>query len=157
MLVIRVINEPGCGHEHLCELSESSDVFNKGSRLHPALALSNEEDSVIVSKGDGGWIMKRCESAHLHSLGSEIAPSCVRHTCAISSTGPTVVPCFLFNVGASTAWMARAISLSRQVVQSSKCVVLRRCPCKKSRLIQWTCPEMFGQLAWKIHRSSGAS
>jgi len=60
MLVIRVINEPGCGHEHLCELSESSDVFNKGSRLHPALALSNEEDSVIVSKGDGGWIMKRC-------------------------------------------------------------------------------------------------
>jgi len=64
ILTIRVINEPGPDHDHLCELSDkmraSEQVFAKGVRLHKEDALHDQNSMSAVSKGDGGWIMKKC-------------------------------------------------------------------------------------------------
>eukprot|EP00967_Tisochrysis_lutea_P063345 scaffold81689_cov34-Tisochrysis_lutea.AAC.3 len=63
ILTIRVINEPGPDHDHLCELSDkmraSEQVFAKGVRLHKEDALHDQNSMSAVSKGDGGWIMKK--------------------------------------------------------------------------------------------------
>lgn len=52
VLTLRVINEPGDGHERLCML-RTDRIFEKGARFHP-------QNLSVVSKGDGAWIMRKC-------------------------------------------------------------------------------------------------
>ncbi|KAL7573496.1 hypothetical protein ACA910_019813 [Epithemia clementina (nom. ined.)] len=75
MLTVKVINEPGPGHEKLLQDPEESSrsVFKAGKRLHNAI---NHDHSVSphheggsnsdyyggcrLSSGDGAWIMQKC-------------------------------------------------------------------------------------------------
>jgi len=61
-LTFRVINEPGPRHADLCKLTRVNEqVFSKGRRLHlPSDMVDSQNATARVSKGDGGWIMKRC-------------------------------------------------------------------------------------------------
>eukprot|EP00962_Isochrysis_galbana_P043610 scaffold16668_cov119-Isochrysis_galbana.AAC.4 len=62
--MVRVENEPGIGHAHLLEMQgEAGFVFQKGVQLHADARHMNptEFTSSTISKGDGGWIMMRCE------------------------------------------------------------------------------------------------
>ena len=52
MLTLRVINEPGDGHERL-RMLKTDRIFEKGARFHP-------QNPSVVSKGDGAWIMRKC-------------------------------------------------------------------------------------------------
>jgi len=67
---IRVINEPGPSHAdmvrnfHSQGASFSSRVFAKGTQLHNADdQIDQANGTARVSKGDGGWIMKKCADA----------------------------------------------------------------------------------------------
>eukprot|EP00967_Tisochrysis_lutea_P097289 scaffold142836_cov32-Tisochrysis_lutea.AAC.4 len=66
-MTIRVINEPGPRHAELVRLSEegahrvNDRVFAKGTRLHSTSdRIDYANATARVSKGDGGWIMKKC-------------------------------------------------------------------------------------------------
>lgn len=58
-LTIRVINEPGVGHEALMALHDCNVVFAKGTRFHTA-AMTPSTATARTSKGDGAWIMAKC-------------------------------------------------------------------------------------------------
>jgi hypothetical protein len=65
ILTLRVSNQPGVGHAHLQKVYEKGGavlVFEKGKQLHTDARYINATDltSSTVSKGDGGWIMRRC-------------------------------------------------------------------------------------------------
>ncbi len=53
-LTLRVINEPGEGHERMRGM-DPGQIFDKGARFH-----ESQRGLVMVSKGDGAWIMKKC-------------------------------------------------------------------------------------------------
>ena len=58
-LEIRVINEPGSGHDQLVELGDKASelVFSHGTRLH--VNVDGTSGRRTHSAGDGAWIMKK--------------------------------------------------------------------------------------------------
>jgi hypothetical protein len=73
VLSLKVINEPGEGHEQLVALlaSEVAGVFEKGHQLSAAKQTNNVSSHSISSQsefrkessGNGAWIMRRCAEA----------------------------------------------------------------------------------------------
>ena len=121
LLNIQIINEPGPGHDRLLEMGDNASelVFKQSTRLHSGTGV--EDNNVLLSSGDGAWIMQKCAKTMGGHCGISFEPtktkfsfSCPAPKAQVNSennSSPFKLPPKTFGIGIDDSWIQRKLLL----------------------------------------------